>query len=91
MKGVLFIFAFLFLICRCICASKIYIESEKKYSFEKAVAYVLKTEMQESGIRFVVLFHSLNERDENLNALIRVVNANDIALAIVSNANAYRL
>lgn len=91
MKGVLFIFVFLFFICPSIWAYKILSESEKKYSFEKAVAHVLKTESRETGNPFVVLFHSLNEKDENLNALIREVNTNDIALTTFSGSDSIRL
>lgn len=67
-------------ICHGFLATKHHYENEDLYKFEKSVAHIIKAETVETGNKFVVLFHSLNEKDENLNNLIRELNRNGIAL-----------
>lgn len=48
------------------------------HGFEKSVAFILKTEIIDSGNSFIVLYHSLSEKDENLNALMGELNKENI-------------
>lgn len=57
---------------------------ENKYEFEKSVAHILTKEINETSNKFLILFHSLNEKDEQLNSLVRILNNENIALILYS-------
>lgn len=59
------------------------------FGFEKSVAYILKKESNETGNNFVVLIHSLNSKDCDLDALVREINKNDIALTMYSQSMSF--
>lgn len=61
-------------------AHKFHVEEAKANGYEKSIAQVIQTEVKESGNKFVLLFHDLNESDENLNALVKELNEDGIPL-----------
>lgn len=50
------------------------------FKFEKSVAHILRTESSETGNRFVVIIHSLNDNNQNLDLLIRELGRNDVTV-----------
>lgn len=54
----------------------------ENFGFEKSVEHILRTEMNETGNSFVILYHSFERNDKNLNALIGELNKNRIPLII---------
>lgn len=57
----------------------------ENFGFEKSVANILKKEAIETGNKFVILFHSL-ENDDNLNLLIKILNIENIPLITFSQS-----
>lgn len=54
--------------------------NKENFGFEKSVAHILKTEMNETGNLFIILHHSLKLNDENLDALMGELNRVHIPL-----------
>lgn len=61
-------------------ALKFHVEEPKGNGYEKSIAHVIRTEVKETGNKFVLLFHALQENDEGLNALVKELNENCIPL-----------
>lgn len=67
------------------------IEREDDFAFEKSVAYILNKEINETSNKFIILYHPLDEKDQNLNKLMKELNREGSALVTHSQSMGRKL
>lgn len=58
--------------------------NKQNNNFEKTVAHILGTEVNDTGNNFIILIHSLCENDPNLDLLTKELNNADIPIITFS-------
>lgn len=59
--------------------------------FEKSIAHIIKMEAKETGNKFVVLFHSLNHTNEDIDLLVKEMNEEGIAVMTFSKYDSVQM